>query len=724
MKKALSLLLASILLFCLCLSAAAEEEQTLELPVVMVTGARPSMKPVPTRSNSVVPYAVVSWGDTAEAVAQSSSGEITVQDGIAVVKSSTEIEGLSNAIPVFYYIGENGLYQVEAVASASLAAKIEDLTSSAVGKALIAHTDAFFQGEDRYVWNGTSMKLFMATGTTAALRCRNRKGTWRLSVMYYPPEPFDTSMVEWTDGVVGQEAGSDMQYFLASPTQIRHPFTDVTPSCLMYIIRVREYQVKERRIPYFSLCLRYAGKTAPGTPEVLSFVIDGKQYSFTDLTATPYGDQSENLCLFSATIGEGSAPFWEALENAAGPVTMSFKSNPPNSGAMTIDLELTDSIIDELVSGYKLFASANGLSPLALDYASEGEAVLTVTDWEAIASAVPAYTLDSSAVPFTQVKWDAKLNDISKALGVKAEKEGSASVIRSAASIENIGENLPVIYTFRNNKLASVKVTVESNARNDAGFPGTARGKLLANYIAGFIGSHPKKDYTSQTMGMVYSVTDITEMAYGVLKNGNSYDISMEFYPAQKYDAAALKKNSKIASAPGGADIMYYDSDPFYFSHADTYNGRRFTYSCFNWVIKLREYNSAVGRIPCIYYYFTYAGVRNPSSVNQIAFAIDNTVYQFDVIVADKLSKTQFGELTESFGFFIDCNNYVFLERLAKAKKVDVTVRGSDFMLNFDLPSKAKTKMVDGMKNFEKVCGLVDGPLAFGRFSGAPVTIY
>ena len=53
-----------------------------------------------------------------------------------------------------------------------------------------------------------------------------------------------------------------------------------------------------------------------------------------------------------------------------------------------------------------------------------------------------------------------------------------------------------------------------------------------------------------------------------------------------------------------------------------------------------------------------------------------------------------------------------------------VTLQGDGFLLNFDLPAKAKQQMVEGMKYFEKVCGIVDGPLAFNRFSGTPVTIY
>ena len=140
----------------------------------------------------------------------------------------------------------------------------------------------------------------------------------------------------------------------------------------------------------------------------------------------------------------------------------------------------------------------------------------------------------------------------------------------------------------------------------------------------------------------------------------------------------------------------------------------------------LREYAQKPGKIPVLYYCFTYSGIKNSSSAKWLSFNIDNTVYRFELKSSDigSISKTQYGELQQTFGFFMDCNNYEFLEKLSKGRKIEVTLQGDSFNLVFDLPAKAKQKMIEGMKNFEKVCGLVDGPLAFDRYSGTPMSVY
>ena len=374
-----------------------------------------------------------------------------------------------------------------------------------------------------------------------------------------------------------------------------------------------------------------------------------------------------------------------------------------------------------------MYRDAHGLSGIALDYASVSESPMAVQVWEDITSAVPEFTLDSSAVPFTEISWDAKLNNLSKSLGVKAEKSGNASILRSAVSIDGLGNNLPVTYTFRNNKLVSVRLMITQGFGYDAGYRESAKGKLIDHYIQSFIGSHPHQTYSSQASQFVYTITDVTEIACGLLRNGSSYDLSMEFFPAQKYDVSALKKNKKISSFPSEeSNVVYYDSEPFFFEHPYTYQGNRFTYSYFMWCLMMREAGREIGKIPVLYYGFIYNGVKNPSSAKWLSFTIDNDVYRFELRDSEKeaLTKTQYGELSQTFKFQIDCDNYVFLEKLAKGKKVEVALQGDSFMLNFSLPAKAKQQMVEGMKYFEKVCGIVDGPLAFNRFSGAPVTIY
>ena len=340
----------------------------------------------------------------------------------------------------------------------------------------------------------------------------------------------------------------------------------------------------------------------------------------------------------------------------------------------------------------------------------------------------PEFFLDNSAVPFMELQWDIKMNKLAKDLDVKAEKEGNVNILRSAVTVNGLGENLPVVFSFRNNKLASVKLMIKQGYGNTANFLLTGSGQLITGYIEKFVGNHPNFTYYSQTDDQFrYIITDRSEITYGILKNGNSYDLSMEFFPAQKYDTSALKKDNKVSSIPSGENnVIYSTTSHAYFTHPYTYNGKEYSNSYFQWVIMMLSASNDPGKIPVLYYGFTYNGVKNPSATKWLSFTIDGDIYRFEIGEKDlgKLTKTNLGELSQTFCIEIDCNNYAFLERLAKGKKVVVALQGDDFLLNFDLPAKAKQEIITGMKYYEKVCGIIDGPLARNRFWETPLTIY
>ena len=44
-------------------------------------------------------------------------------------------------------------------------------------------------------------------------------------------------------------------------------------------------------------------------------------------------------------------------------------------------------------------------------------------------------------------------------------------------------------------------------------------------------------------------------------------------------------------------------------------------------------------------------------------------------------------------------------------------------ILYYSEPANAKKKLVQGMQNYEKVCGIVDGPLSFNRSNGTRLTV-
>ncbi len=221
-------------------------------------------------------------------------------------------------------------------------------------------------------------------------------------------------------------------------------------------------------------------------------------------------------------------------------------------------------------------------------------------------------------------------------------------------------------------------------------------------------------------------MTDVTDICWGTVRNGSTWDLALEFYPDQPYDVTFLQKNNRIGSnIVTKKNIAFYDNNPFWFTHNYTYNGYYYTKSAFNWVIQLRNAGEEVGKIPVMYYYFSYAGVKNSSSTKWITFNLDGVLYRYELgeKCTSDLTKTQYGELAQDFIFFIDASGYSFLEQLAKARKVVVTLEGDNFMLSFDLPGQAKNKILEGKKQYEKVCGLVDGPLAFARFNGTPLTV-
>lgn len=727
MKKIIALFLIAVMALGVCSFVQAEET----VPFLVVTGAmgsRPSMETKATRDNSVVPFAVVSWGDTVETVAEATGGEIGEQNGNSVITSYVQIEGLSSEIPVIYSFGENGLKQVEAIAADHLAEKICDLSASASGQAIIKQTDSFFSGDDQYIRSGDGVKVYMSSTTTAGLRCRGEEKNYRLSVVYYPPDPFDIGTIEAAEGVSRREIGHDMQYYPSSLDYFADPNLIDLKFTLYYLITVYEYQQKEYRIPCFDLIFYAKGSVDLGEVKSMSFLIDNQQYTFTNIIkSNTNASSSEWNAAYVVRIGESSADFWRAILDNNKPVdcTFTFVREGEEVSYITFD-SLDNWFIEPLAQGYHLYRDAHGLSPLALDYASANESSMSVQKQDDIPGLIPTYTLDASVIPFVELSWNAKINALSKDLDVKAEKEGDTNIIRSTVSIDGLGNDLPVTYTFRNNRLVSVKLLITHDYEMVEGFDQSVKGRQLKNYIDSFVGNHPKYTYHSFGSPSTYILSDVTEIAYGVLKNGTSYDLSMEFFPAQKYDVSILKKNKKITSSPSENNVIYYDLDPAFFEHPYTYDGNRFTYSYFQWVIMIRDVSHTPGKIPILYYCFTYNGVKDPSSAQWLSFAIDNENYRFELKsqLKEKLSKTQYGELSQTYEIMIDCNNYVFLEKLAKGKKVEVTLQGGNFMMSFQLPPKAKQKMVEGMRYFEKVCGIVDGPLASNRFQGSPMTIY
>ncbi len=505
MKKRLGFLLVLVLAFC-CAPALSET------PEVSVFTAQGTGTGLSESSPPVTPFAFVRWGDSVETVAAAVSGETVGQEGETVVKSMGEIAGLAAPVPVTWYFRDGGLVRAEAVIANNLSKKIEKLTESGSGKPVNSATREFFQGlTDCYFYNGDKVLLFMAKESNASLRCRGDKSPFSLSLTYYQPAVFAAEKFGAVEGMVFQETGEDAQYYPSSPTTFVTPYTVTSPSALMYLVAVRQYQNPVRRIPYFSLSLYYAGNTDLGDGEKFSFLIDGKEYTFTGLTVeNGENTGTEIQRIYNALIGEHSLPFWDALEKTENPVSFTFKGS---IGTMNLE-SVPEGTLTLLKDGFRQYRELNGFSGMTRDYVSGGESPLTVMEMETILDTKAAYTMDQSVLPFAEMDWKVNANKLARDLGVKAEREGNVSRVQSVVSIENLGTDLPVTYTFRNNKLSAVVITLRKDIPNDAGFFDTPVGKQLTNYITSFIADHKKLDYTTDGLGMKYTRTDVTRLTH------------------------------------------------------------------------------------------------------------------------------------------------------------------------------------------------------------------
>ena len=704
MKRMLCVFLTILILLASCSAVLGEE--TITVITGTGTGTRGALAPSGPLS-PVVPYANVFWGDTQEAVLEAAGGEAGEQDGAPVVTASVEIEGIPRDVRVIYFFDESGLCRVEAIASSHMTGKLEDMSSSSVAKALNEHTKSFFtKWLNRYFWHGDGLEIFMTEHTVAGMRCRGSDHDYRLSVVYYPPAPFNITKMEDLDGIGVQETddGKDIQYYPSKPMNINvNTSTGTYPLRFFEIIRVREYTQKYIRIPYSSLAIMFDNSVDIGEMEYVSLTIDGTEYRFVKPVMS-----TEKTTMVYMVQGEDALAMWDGLAATEQEIRVVIKGKN-----LTIRFPLPEEVRQRLLAFHDVYCEAGGMSGIAMEYASGQNDGLQVTERGSV-NVTPAYTIDASAVPFMELDWKEKINNLSKQLDVKAEKSGQDQILRTAVTIEGIGENLPVEFLYRKNALAEIAVSLPAGTDFD----------LLDNYINNFVGDTASHRYNSKKSNF-YLITDRTEFSIGVDLKGTDNSMRMLFFPAQHYSMDVLKKDKSLMTYQSDAvSLTFYEAkSPKYFEHDYTYTqGRRYTYSYFVWAIRFREINQEVGRVPLFYFYLNYAGTRDPSSVKYMGFNIGGTTYRFEVFHDGKVQKTDFGEYTQPLVIWMDRSNYPFFEKIAKGGKVTVTLQGDNFQLAFTMPNEFRTSLAKGLKLFEKVGGLSNAALTFGCFDGTPMT--
>ncbi len=697
MKKT-SWLFVIVLILLLCPLAMGES-------ALDAVGTRPALAPS-GRLSPVVPYADVFWGDSSEDVARAAGGEISEQDGKTVVTATVEIDGIPRDVQVIYSFDESGLCQVEAIASSHMSTKLTDLSTSKVAKTLQEHTKDFFsKWLKRYFWHGKGNELFMTEHTVAALQCRGEHNNYRLSVVYNPPAPFDIEHMEAMDGINVHETGEDIQYYLAKPLTININTPEGTyPIMIFEMVRVKYYTEKYMRVPYNFMTVMYDDTVDLGDVEYLMFTIDGTDYRFDH----PLIENKDNRKMAAMVMGEKSLALWEALASTETEIKTEIKA-----GSRTLTFPLPEEVRQQLLSFYDVYREANGLSSIALGYASDSDDQLTISVHKEI-EAIPAFTIDTSAVPFMELDWKEKMNNLSKTLGVKPEKSGTDQILRSTIDIDGVGEELPVEFLYRKNALEEISVVL----------PTGTDVSVLTNYITHFVGDAASFKYHDND-DCFYEITDRTEFAIGILPDQQNGEVSMHFFPAHHYQMDALKKDKSVAMYQGNdREFNFYDPSPKMFEHPYTYQGNRFTYSWFEWVIRFREYNRDVGRIPIFYFYLDYHGTKDPSSVKYITFETGGDFYRFtlDSKSIEKQAKTEYGEYSQIFTIWMDKNNYPFFQKISKGGKVTVNLLGDQFSLAFTMPNEARTKLAKGLKLLEKIGGLSNAALTFSLFNGTAMT--
>ena len=312
----------------------------------------------------VVPYADVFWGDSRETVERATGGKADERDGESVVIAAYEIKGIPRDVQIIYYFDDNGLCRVEAVASRNMPSKLTDFSSSEVAKALKENTKDFFEiWLNRYFWHGSGVELFMAEHTVAGMRCRGTANNYRLSVVYYPPVPFDITNMEKMDGIAIQEVGEDIQYYPTKPTKVNINTSDgIFPIQLFEMVRVREYTKTYIRIPFISLIIMYNKAVDLGDVEYLTLTVDGIDYRFAD----PVMQNSEKSNMATITMGENSLVMWNAIASTEQEIGVVIKADKKS-----LRFSLPEEERKKLISFYEFYRESNGLADIALDYASD-----------------------------------------------------------------------------------------------------------------------------------------------------------------------------------------------------------------------------------------------------------------------------------------------------------------------------------------------------------------
>ena len=723
----LSLCIVISLLFGFAWAEGLVVPEVLEVTLSMGTGAMPEHEPA-------LPFADVYWWVTPDLMAEYISGRIIEEVGETRVEGFVSVEGIANPVQVVCTYHDGKMTRAAMILEEHAAGTVS-FTEYPDMKALQAYVSDFFKEDaDRYTYHGKAgdigtRDIWMGSNTCATVGYFGSKDDLSLGVAFYPAKVFNRQIFQDAENV---SAGSN-QFFTAKPAGIEHELSGRGKSALLYNIQFSKANKERNDVPFYVMMFLYQGTVLPQGFSSMSFIIDDYDYS---LSIQPNGEASkdsngEYKQWVAAIIGPDSRPVLDALEKAAGTVKVQITANN-----LSLNFDLPEETRKDLVSGSRMMEEAGGWSGIYLDYCIDGESSLTITKWEEpLPSPTPepepdpkaAFDASASILPFVQLNaWNLTTKEVTKAIGGTVENVNKQEkVIRSVIDIPELGNGLPVIYIFTNNKLTGVTLIIDDkpDINKYPSLNDTRLGKATLKYYNSF-GLQNALSYHGENGGYYILLSDRTAVALGYVRNSGHTSLGLKFHAPVKTNINIFKKAAGYTAWTVNEYTSAYSlTKPHYFKHNLTYEGTRYTYSYFVPQFAVKYPNTEFWRAPYMMFAFCYNGIKNPGQCKAMSFDIDGTVYRFTSIRTQTDSKTQYGEYSADFQIYMGPDNMAFMEALKKAKRtVSVTVDCEGFLLNFSMPKQSKQQLVQAYSLLEKSGGLNPIYMDYMYFEQTPMS--
>ena len=308
-------------------------------------------------------------------------------------------------------------------------------------------------------------------------------------------------------------------------------------------------------------------------------------------------------------------------------------------------------------------------------------------------------TMESSDLPFADLKWGASPSEALAAIGATGDVTGdfTASII-----INGFDAPLPIRFDFVGGGLDSVTITAKEGLRVSGAFLETVEGKNLHDFVNAFYMPDDATLRLCATSNACYGYKSVfSDCIVGYIFRNGSYDLGVEFSKSVRFDESLFRGGNDYTITTSSSGDTVYFPDWNRCAMFDTDYSLNSKYDRSPNAFASRVYLSGSGLsvencFPNFAIYYSYGGKANPTGIKEFLFTVDNVLYQFTAKAASKAQVTPYKDYSQDFYITIGEHNAVFMEALAVTKKtVSVEIRGDNFQLRFDLPKKAITQLVE-----------------------------